>query len=102
MNTRYGMISYSPNQNESMNGIVWSKAPKHKYKGSRAIGMACMSAVLQFDSGSKARHEVMKVAKILPGRFSEEAGWHMDKKKIASLKRKASLVENDQKDKTNE
>jgi hypothetical protein len=33
MNTRYGMISYSSNQNESLNGIVWSKAPKHKYKG---------------------------------------------------------------------
>ncbi|CAB4038655.1 Hypothetical predicted protein, partial [Paramuricea clavata] len=53
--------------------------------------MAALSAVLQFDSGSKARHEVMKVANIPSGRFTEEAGASMDKKRIASSKRKASL-----------
>ena len=26
-------LPYSQNKNESLNGIVWSKAPKHKYKG---------------------------------------------------------------------
>jgi hypothetical protein len=86
------MISYSPNQNESLNGIVWSKAQKHKYKGPKAIKMAGMSAVLQFDSGSKVWHEMMKVY-CPSGRFTEEARASMDKKRIASSKRKASLVE---------
>ena len=54
--------------------------------------MAGMSAVLQFDSGSKAQHEMMKVANIPSGRFTEEARASMDKKRIASSKRKASLV----------
>ncbi|CAB3979360.1 Hypothetical predicted protein, partial [Paramuricea clavata] len=59
--------------------------------------MADMSAVLKFYSGSKARHEVMKVANIPSGRFTEEAGACMDKKRIASSKRKASLVEKKEK-----
>ena len=42
---------YSQNQNESLNGVVWSKAPKHKFKGPKSIEMAGMSAVLQFDCG---------------------------------------------------
>lgn len=84
---------YSQNQNESLNGIVWSKAPKHKYKGPKALEMAGISAVLQFDSGSKAREEVMKLASIPCSKFTQEAGSSKDKKRISCAKKKASLLE---------
>ena len=51
---------YSQNQNESLNSIVSSKAPKHKFKGPKAIEMAGMAAVVQFDNGQKGRLEVMQ------------------------------------------
>ena len=56
---------YSQNQNESLNGTVWSKVPKHTYKGPKSMEMAGMSAVLQFDS-AKVLHSVMTIAKIPP------------------------------------
>lgn len=46
---------------------VWSKAPKHKFKGPKAVEMAAMSTVLQFDRGQKGRHDVMKLAEIPTG-----------------------------------
>ena len=70
---------YSQNQNESLNGIVWTKAPKHKYKGPKAIKMAGISAVLQFDSGSKAQHSVMTLAKTPPNEYTVQAGVTKDK-----------------------
>ena len=78
---------YSQNQNESLNGIVWSKAPKHKYKGPKALEMEGISAVLQFDSGSKAREEVMKLASIPCSNFTQEAGSSKDKKRISCAKK---------------
>ena len=56
---------YSQNQNECLNSVVWSKAPKHKFKGPKAVEMAGMSAVLQFDCGQRGCQEVMKLAEIL-------------------------------------
>lgn len=87
------MPGYSQNQYESLTDIVWTKAPKHKYKRSKAVEMAGMSAVLQFDSGSDARHEVKKLAKIPHGHYTEQTGIKKDKKRMLGVARKASLVE---------
>ena len=51
---------YSQNQNESLNSIVWSKAPKHKFKGPKSIEMAGMSAILQFDHGHHTKAGAQK------------------------------------------
>jgi hypothetical protein len=95
-----GMISYSPNQNESLNGIVWSKTPKHKYNGPKAIKMVALSAVRQFDSGSKARHEVMKVANIPSGRFTEESGAQYGQQENSLFKKESKLGRKKEKNST--
>ena len=60
---------YSQNQNESLNGVVRSKAPKHKFKGPKAIEMAGMSAVMQCNKGAKSRWAVIRAAWIPPGQL---------------------------------
>jgi hypothetical protein len=84
---------YSQNQNESLNGIVWTKAPKHKYKGPKAIEMTGISAVLQFDSGSKAQHSVRTLAKIPPNEYTVQAGITKDKLRLRGAARKASELQ---------
>ena len=84
---------YSQNQNESLNGVVWSKAPKHKFKGPKSIEMAGMSAVLQFDCGQRGRQEVMRLAGIPHGNHTEEGGERKDRKRMYGSARKASEVE---------
>lgn len=83
----------SQNQNESLNGVVWSKAPKHKFKGPKSIEMAGMSAVLQFDCGQRGRQEVMRLAGIPHGNHTEEGGERKDRKRMYGSARKASEVE---------
>lgn len=80
---------YSQNQNERLNGIVWSKAPKHKFKGPKALEMAGVSAIIQFDCESKGRHEVMKIADIPHGKHTES---RKDRKRIHGAIRKADKV----------
>ena len=70
-----------------------SKAPKHKYKGPKSLEMAGTSTVLKFDSGSKARQEVVKLARMPCGKFTLEAGSNKDKKRITCAKEKASVLE---------
>ena len=81
---------YSQNQNESLNGIVWCKAPKHKYKGSQSIEMAGISAILQFDGGMKAVHSVKTLENIPPNMHAEKAGEIKDKARLSGSARKAS------------
>ena len=73
---------YSQNQYESLNAIVWAKAPKHKFKGPDAIEMAGMSAVMQFNKGAKSRLSVLKAAGIMPGVNAEKGAVKIDIKRL--------------------
>ena len=84
---------YSQNQNESLNGVVWSKAPKHKFKGPKAIEMAGMSAVMQCKKGAKSRWAVIRAAEIPPGQHSEEGAAKKDNKRLSSSNRAALAIE---------
>ena len=52
--------------------------------------MAGMSAVLQFNSGSKASHSVMALANIPPNEYAAQVGVTKDKRRISGAKRRAS------------
>ena len=84
---------YSQNQNESLNSIVWSKAPKHKFKGPKAIEMAGMAAVLQFDNGQKGRLEVMQLAGIPSGQQTVEGAERKDGKRLYGARRDADMLQ---------
>lgn len=88
-NRKLTIPDYSRNQNESFNAIVWSKAPKHKYKGPKALELAGISAVHLFDRASKARGDVGKYKVHPRSRIQSK-----DKKRINCAKKKTRLLEN--------
>jgi hypothetical protein len=80
----------SQNANESVNSLVWNRAPKHRYKGPKSVEMAVMSAVMQFNSGASSRHKVMKAACIPAGGFTSQGSAKKDKARISRSVRNAS------------
>ena len=84
---------YSQNANESLNGLVWNRAPKHHYKVPKSVEMAVMSAILHFNSGASSRHDVMREAGIPAGEFTSEGSAKKDKSRISRSIKKASMRE---------
>ena len=83
---------YSQNVNESLNSLVWNRAPKHRFKGPKSVEMAAMSAVLQFNSGASSRHQVMEAAGIPAGVFTSQGSAKKDKTRIFHSAKKAQRV----------
>ena len=82
---------YSQNANESINGLVWNRAPKHHYKGLKSVEMAAMSAIMHFNSGASSKHDVMRAANIPPGEFTGEGSAKKDKSRITRSIREESV-----------
>ena len=87
------LLGYSQNQNECLNSVVWSKAPKHEFQGPKAIEIAGMSGVLQFDCGQSGRHEVMELAKIPHGHRTVQGANKKDRKRVYGATREANEVQ---------
>ena len=81
---------FSQNNNESINSLVWMRAPKHKYHGPQRVEMAAMGAVLQFNKGASGKHLVMEKAGIAHGKLSVIGSSQKDKKRVKHSKLKAS------------
>lgn len=62
---------FSQNTNESINSLVWMRAPKHEYHGQQKAEMAGVGAVFQFNEGASGKHLVMEKAGIAGGKNSE-------------------------------
>ena len=71
---------FSQNNNESINSLVWARAPKHKYYGPIKVEMAVIGAVLQFNEGASGKHLVMAKAGISWGEQMPR-GSHLSSKK---------------------
>ena len=84
---------FSQNANESINSLVWNRCPKHKFRGPHAVEMSAMSAVLQFNDGASAKHDVMMEAQIPSGKLAEEASLKKDAVRIEKSKRKVKELE---------
>ena len=48
------------NQNESLNGVVWSRIPKRLFCGKRRFTISLCDAVSQFNDGAKGRKNLLK------------------------------------------
>ena len=81
---------FSQNSNESINSLVWSRAPKHKYHGPQRVEMAAMGAVLQFNEGASGKHLVMEKAGISYGELSVIGSAKKDQQRVQHSKLKAS------------
>jgi hypothetical protein len=84
---------YSQNVNESLNSLVWNRAPKHRYKGPQVVKIAVMSAILYFNSGAASRQDVMEAANIPGGEFTFEGCLAKDKKRMSSSVTSAQMKE---------
>lgn len=93
---------YSQNANESINGLLWNRAPKHHYKGLKSVEMAAMSAIMHFNSGASSRHDVMRAANIPPGEFTGEGSAKKDKSRITRSIRKESVKQKERRRKIRE
>ena len=90
---------YSQNANESLKSLVWNRALKHRNKGPKAIEMAVMSAILQFNSGASSRHAVMNAASIPVGKFTNQGSARTDQSRLTSSAKKAATKEKKEKKK---
>lgn len=81
---------FSQNSNESINSLVWMRAPKHKYHGPQRVEMAAMGAVLQFNEGVSGKHLVMEKAGIVHGELSLSGSAQKDQQRVKHSKLKAS------------
>ena len=81
---------FSQNSNESINSLVWMRAPKHKYHGPQRVEMAAMGAVLQFNEGASGKHLVMEKAGIVHGELSLSGSAQKDQQRVKHSKMKAS------------
>ena len=81
---------FSQNNNESINSLVWMRAPKHKFYGPQRVEMAAIGAIIQFNEGASGKHLVMEKAGISFGKHSERGSAQKDTKRIYNAKQKSS------------
>lgn len=84
---------FSQNNNESINSLVWNRAPKHKYYGPQRVEIAAFGAILQFNEGTSGKHVVMEKAGIAWGEHSDSGSARKDKNRISKAKKKASQLQ---------
>ena len=53
------ILGTTQNVNESINGVVWSRCPKHKHHGAKAVRCAVATSVLQFHQGATSTVRIM-------------------------------------------
>jgi len=68
----YSCLGALIHTNESINSLVWMRAPKHEYDGQQKAEMAGVGAVFQFNEGASGKHLVMEKAGIAGGKHWEQ------------------------------
>ena len=81
---------YTQNTNESLNGMVWVRVPKHKWHGVEHIQIALTSAILRFNLGSSTREDVMNKVNIPVTDAVKVGSNKKDVKRIKSAIKKTS------------
>ncbi|XP_028405772.1 uncharacterized protein LOC114528348 [Dendronephthya gigantea] len=61
------------NQNESANGMLWSKCPKTKFCGARRVRIAACETVAVFNTGAASKAMFMVLCGVTPGENSIRA-----------------------------
>ncbi|PFX21324.1 hypothetical protein AWC38_SpisGene14200 [Stylophora pistillata] len=73
---------YTNNASESNNSLVWNKCPKHRWPGSKRIGMAANAAALYFSCGATKTHDVMREAGLVVGQHTNRASQSRDSGRV--------------------
>ena len=78
------------NQNESVNGQVWSRCPKSRYCGKRRVVIAVCKTVGVFNTGAACKATLMQSCGVTPGRNMLKALRKVDHERIVFAGHKVS------------
>ena len=81
------------NPNESINCLVWVRAPKHKHHGAKIIRFAAAAAVCHFHGGAGSRNRVMERLSIPGGTHTDHTFSLKDRKRLQKADKKATTKE---------
>ncbi len=81
------------NQNESLNAMIWQRAPKELFVGSECIETANYDAIAHFNIGATASVKILEKLDIPPGQHTIQACSKIDERRInnAEYKEKESV-----------
>ena len=77
------VLGTTQNVNESLNGVVWSRCPKHKHHGLKAVRCVVATAVLQFHQGATSRERIMAKLLIPAGECTKKGSTAKNKKRLS-------------------
>ena len=78
------------NQNEAINGMLWSKCPKIKFCGARKVTIAVCETIALFNTGAASKAIVMDIFGITPGSNTMKALRLQDQSRIKAASKKVS------------
>jgi hypothetical protein len=78
------------NQNEAMNGMLWSKCPKTKFCGAQKGTIAVCETIALFNTGTASKAMVMNIFRITPGTNTMKALRQQDQSRIKAASKKVS------------
>ena len=79
------------NQNESANGVLWSKCPKTKFCGARRVRIAVCETIAAFNTGAASKAVVMNLCGVTPGVHTMKALRKQDATRIKNAAKKVTL-----------
>ena len=79
------------NQNETANGMLWSRCPKTKFCGARRVRIAACETVTLFNTGTGSKAVVMELCGLAPGLNTMRALRLQDSKRIKNAAKKVGL-----------
>ena len=61
------LAGHTQNQNESINGVLWSRCPKTKFCGSQKVKLAVCETICYFNTGAASKASLLTSVGIEPG-----------------------------------
>ena len=78
------------NENESLNSIIWKKAPKTIFVNRRVLEIAVCSAVIEFNDGYCGIVAVLNALGLVSGSFTNKFVLEADMQRVQSMRVKSS------------
>ena len=79
------------NQNEAVNGQLWSKCSKTKFSGARKVCIAACDAIAVFNTGAASKAVTMQLCGVNPGVNTMRALRQQDQSRIKSSSQKKNV-----------
>ena len=84
-------MGLTQNQNEAINGILWSNCPKTSFCGRQKVEIAVCETTCYFNSGAASKGIILKKMGVEPGENMLRAIQNQDQERIKQAERKVSI-----------